>query len=131
MLVRGFLIWLVLIVAEVAHGVARVAWLVPVVGDFASRQIGVLTGTVINVSIAVLCIRWIQPVRVSAALAVGILWLLLTVTFELVFGRLVVHASWPRLLSDYDVRHGGYLPFGLLALALAPLIAAKLRGGLA
>jgi hypothetical protein len=57
---------------------------------------------------------------------VGIMWFLLTLTFEIVFGRLVMHASWQRLGSDYDLVHGGLLPLGLLLLAAAPLITAKL-----
>ena len=127
MLARGFFVWLVLMAAEFAHGLARAIWLVPVVGDFPSRQIGVVTGTLINLTITVLFIRWIRPVRVSEAIQVGLAWFLLTLVFELALGRLVFHASWSRLLSDYDLRHGGFLGFGLLALALAPLIAAKVR----
>jgi hypothetical protein len=127
LLVRGFLIWLVLIAAESVHGVARALWLVPVVGDFPSRQIGVLTGTLINATIAVLCIRWIRPCRVSEAIGVGLEWIVLTVTFEVVFGRRVVHASWARLWSDYDLTHGGLLGVGVVTLGLVPLFAAKIR----
>lgn len=124
---RGVAVWLVLIAAEFAHGIARAVWLVPVVGDFPSRQIGVFTGTLINLTIALLFIRWIHPARVSEAVDVGVVWCLLTLVFELLLGRLVFQASWSRLLSDYDLRHGGYLGLGLLALALAPLVAAKAR----
>ena len=52
---------------------------------------------------------------------------MLTLTFEIAFGRFVVHASWARIASDYDLPRGGLLPIGLLVLAAAPLIAAKLR----
>jgi hypothetical protein len=65
--------------------------------------------------------------RVADALAVGVLWLILTLTFEVAFGRVVMHASWQRIGSDYDLPHGGLLPIGLVLLALAPLIAAKVR----
>ena len=41
---------------------------------------------------------------------------------------LAVGLSWERIASDYDVPHGGLLPFGLIVLTLWPLIAAKLRG---
>ena len=57
----------------------------------------------------------------------GIVWLALTLIFEIAFGRFVAHASWARIASDYDLPRGGLLPIGLLVLAGAPLIAAKLR----
>jgi hypothetical protein len=126
-LARSIAIWLVLMGAEFVHGIARALWLVPVVGDFQSRQIGVFTGTIINLIIAALFIRWIHPTRVANALAVGVTWLILTLTFEAAFGRFVLHASWQRIGSDYDLTHGGLLPIGLVLLALAPLIASKGR----
>jgi hypothetical protein len=58
---------------------------------------------------------------------VGALWLLLTLTFELAFGRFVAHASWQRIGSDYDLVHGGLLALGLVMLGLAPIAAAKVR----
>lgn len=113
--------------AEVMHGIARAIWLVPVVGDFHARQIGVFTGTIINLTMGALFIRWIRPIRSADALAVGIMWLILTLVFEIAFGRAVMHATWQRIGSDYDLAHGGLLPIGLLLLALAPLITAKAR----
>ena len=40
----------------------------------------------------------------------------------------MVGASWERLGADYNVLKGGLLPFGMVILALAPLIAGRLRG---
>jgi hypothetical protein len=113
--------------AEFVHGIARAIWLVFVVGDFRSRQIGVFTGTIINLAVAALLIRWVHPVRVADALFVGVMWLILTLTFEIAFGRLVMHASWQRIGSDYDLAHGGLLSIGLVLLGFAPLITAKAR----
>lgn len=126
-LARGGAVWLMLMGAEVMHGIARAIWLVPVVGDFHARQIGVFTGTIINLTMGALFIRWIRPIRSADALAVGIMWLILTLVFEIAFGRAVMHATWQRIGSDYDLAHGGLLPIGLLLLALAPLITAKAR----
>jgi hypothetical protein len=127
LLVRGMAVWFVLMAAEFAHGLARALWLVPVVGDFHARQIGVFTGTIINLTVAALFVRWIHPTRVAEALAVGVTWLMLTVAFEIAFGRAVMHTSWQRILSDYNLVHGGLLPIGLVLLALAPVITAKVR----
>jgi hypothetical protein len=125
---RAIAIWLVLICAEILHGIARGIFLVPHVGEFRSNQIGVFTGSIIILAIAMAFVRWIGATRTADLLAVGLLWLVLTLAFEVLFGRFVVGASWERLAADYDVSRGGRLPFGMLVLALSPLIAAKLRG---
>ncbi len=49
---RAGAIWLVLICAEILHGIARAALLVPHVGEFQSSQIGVFTGSAIILVIA-------------------------------------------------------------------------------
>ena len=58
---------------------------------------------------------------------VGILWLILTLTFELVFGHHIFRRSWTDLASDYDILHGGFLAFGMAVVALSPVIAARFR----
>ena len=125
---RAFAVWLVLIVAEILHGIARGIFLVPHLGEFRSNQIGVFTGSIIILAIALAFVRWIGAHRTTDLLLVGLLWLGLTLAFEILFGRLVVGASWERLAADYNVLEGGLLPFGMLVLMLSPLIAGTVRG---
>lgn len=125
---RAIAVWVLLIAAEVLHGIARALWLVPVAGDVHARQIGVFTGSTIVLAVAAMLIRWIRPRRVRDALSVGVLWLLLTLGFEVAFGRLAAGASWDRIASDYDLTRGGLLSLGLIVLTLAPLLAARWRG---
>ena len=124
--IRAITVWLILIVAEIMHGIARGIFLVPHVGEFRSSQIGVFTGSIIILTIAVVFVRWIGATRPAHLLLVGFLWLALTLTFEILFGRFVVGASWERIAADYNVPQGGLLPFGMLVLLMSPFIAAKL-----
>jgi len=128
LLARALVVWLILIAAEVLHGIARAIFLVPHVGQFRSNQIGVFTGSLIIFAIALVFIRWIGATRSSQLLGIGVLWVGLTLAFEILFGRFVVGASWERLLSDYNVLQGGLMPFGMIALVLSPWIAGKVRG---
>ncbi|MHB0960521.1 MAG: hypothetical protein ACYC0X_31035 [Pirellulaceae bacterium] len=125
---RAITVWLVLIVAEILHGIARGIFLVPHVGEFRSSQIGVFTGAIIILVIAIVFVRWMGATRPAQLLTVGFLWLALTLTFEILFGRFVVGASWEQIAADYNVLQGGLLPFGMLILLLSPLIAWKVRG---
>jgi hypothetical protein len=128
MAVRAVAIWGGIILAEVAHGIARVLILEPIVGDFRARQIAVFTGSAIILGIALASIRWLRPSSPREALGAGAIWLALTLTFEILFGRFVAGASWDRLWSDYNLLQGGLLPLGLLVLTMAPLGAAHWRG---
>src|SRR5262249_44715778 len=125
---RGFAIWLLIIFAEALHGAARVIWLQPYIGDFRARQIAVLTGSALIVAIAFVSVRWLRARSIYQLLSIGLLWLGLTLGFELLLGRVVLGYSWERWASDYKLFEGGLLPLGLLVLTLAPLGAAKMRG---
>jgi hypothetical protein len=58
----------------------------------------------------------------------GLLWVLLTVLFEVGLGRLVLGLPWDRNAQDYSITRGRFLRFGLLFMAVSPLLAANLRG---
>jgi hypothetical protein len=125
---RGMTVWLVLISAEIVHGVVRGILLRPYVGDLRARQIGVFSGSVIFFAIALAFVRWIGATRASQLLGVGALWLVLTAVFEVCFGRFVLGYSWERIRSDHDPSEGGLLPIALVLLALSPYVAGKVRG---
>ncbi|MEO8028669.1 MAG: hypothetical protein ABI823_19460, partial [Bryobacteraceae bacterium] len=124
---RALAVWLILILAESIHGVLRTLLLAPRVGDFAARQIGVLTGSLLILGISWLFVRWIGATGSRQLLAVGALWLVLTLSFELGAGHWAFGRSWASLGQDYDLPHGGLLPLGLLFLTLSPLLAARIR----
>jgi len=113
---------------ESVQGVLRELVLAPRLGDFRSRQAGVFTGSILILSVAYIFSNWLRVIGTKALIAIGLLWVALTLVFELGLGRLVFHRPWENLAADYDVARGGLLPFGLVLLALAPLLAAKLRG---
>jgi hypothetical protein len=125
---KAVAVWLVLISVEIIHGVARALWITPRFGDFVSRQIGVFSGSILIVALACMFVPWIGARTRRSLLGVGLVWLVLTVAFELGAGRFVFGRSWEYLISDYEISRGGLLPIGLAVLTFSPLIAAKLRG---
>lgn len=127
-LLRAFIVWLILIAVESVHGTLRELLLAPLVGDFRARQIAVFTGSLLILCVALLFAGWIRAGTTRRLLYAGILWLTLTLLFEFGLGLLVLNYSWGRVASDYDLAQGGLMPLGLVLLALAPLIGARLRG---
>ncbi len=127
-LLKAGLVWLLIAVAEVMHGILRVRLLNRRVGDHRARQIGVFTGSGIILIIAWFSVPWLGTSTVQELIWVGSLWLTLMLAFEIAFGRLVFRASWERIAADFDFRKGGLLSIGMLVLLFAPLIVGKLRG---
>jgi hypothetical protein len=111
---RAAAVWLVIIAAESVHGAARGLWLVPLVGDLGSRQIGVVTGSILILAITMASLDWLRAGSRRTLAEVGLLWAVLTVQFEFVVGRYVMGLTWTRLLADYDLAQGGLMGFGLV-----------------
>jgi hypothetical protein len=125
--VRALMVWVLIACAETLHGIARTLVLQPIVGDLTARQLAVASGAAIVLAIALLAVRWIGAATRRQWFGIGLLWLLLTVGFDLALGRWILGFSWERLAEDFAIWEGRLFPLGLLVLALAPWIAARLR----
>ncbi|MBK7392087.1 MAG: hypothetical protein IPI64_02160 [Chloracidobacterium sp.] len=125
MITRALVIWLLLMLAETIHGILRGLLLVPLVGQIRANQIGVAFGSLLILVISILTIKWIKAVRISELLTVGIVWVLLTLAFEVGLGY--VFGGWDRVSMDYDPRQGGLMPLGLLIMFFSPFIARRMR----
>jgi hypothetical protein len=126
--VRAFVVWFVIILAESVHGTLRTLYLAPLIGDFPARRLGVFIGTLLIFLVALAFIRWINARQRTALIWIGLLWVVLTVLFEVGLGRGALGYDWDRILIDYDLSRGGLMGFGLLAMLFIPLLAARLRG---
>ena len=129
---RTLAVWLVLMAAETIHGTLRVLFLEPSAGELRAKQVGVFTGCLLILGLTYLFIEWLRVERTRSLLLVGVAWVVLTLLFEVGIGRLAFRYSWDvlagRFAADYNLLRGGLMPLGLLVLASAPLLAARLRG---
>jgi hypothetical protein len=125
--IRALAVWLVLLVVESIHGTFRRLVLEPWMGDFSARQISVFTGSMLILITTYLLVDWIRARTARQLTLVGAMWLALTFAFEIGIGRAVLNYSWTRVLSDFDLLHGGLLGIGLVIMGLAPRMMASLR----
>lgn len=124
---RSIAVWLVIILVETIHGIIRTLFIAPAIGDFRSRQIGVLVGSGSILLIAVIFSRWLDARTARQNLLVGGLWVGLTVLFEIGLG-IATGASPERIAEDYDLADGGLMPLGLVFMLFAPWLASRIRG---
>ena len=127
---KAIFVWVMFIVAESLNGTIREFWLVPSLGAVRAHQIAFVTGAILMLMIATLFICWLHASHLLQLLSIGVLWLLLTVAFEIGLGRFILGYSWERIAADYNVLQGGLMPFGLVLVTLSPWIATKIRDSL-
>ena len=124
-LFRAVVVWLVIIATESLYGAFRRVLLSPEI-DFAVRQASVIVGAITIFGLTWLFLSWIRIRSNRAALAMGALWVCLTLAFELALGRLT-GLGWDRILADYDLSRGGLMPLGLIAMGLTPWVVRRLQ----
>lgn len=124
-LLRGFTIWLLIIVAESIHGTLWQIFLTPLIGDLPARRIAFFVALFIILGITYLFIRWINAPSVKSLFAVGLMWMILMAIFEFSLGHFVMNLSWERIFEDYDLSRGGLMGLGLLFMVFAPYLADK------
>jgi hypothetical protein len=127
-LLRAVITWLGILILAIANGGLREAVLIPRFGQQAGLVASGMLLALLVLAAAFATIRWIGvPGR---GWDVGGLWLVLTLLFELSFGRLVQHKSGAEILRAYTFADGNTWPLVLLAVAAAPALArAVLRTG--
>lgn len=124
-LLRALAVWLLIMAGESLHGaLRRLLFSADVI--FAMRQVSVVVGVLIVFAVSWLCVPWLRLRTTRSALAVGALWIVLTLVFEVSIGRLT-GLSWSQMLAEYDLTRGGIMPLGLLAMGLAPWLVQRLR----
>lgn len=90
-----------------------------------------VTSTLLLVSVVALTtwltIRWIGPATARDGIAIGALWVALTLAFEFLVGHYVFHEPWAELLADYDLSAGRIWPLVLVVTFASPEICRRLR----
>lgn len=114
-------------VTENIHGTLRQFFLAPLVGDLSARRFSVFTGMILIFLITWFCLRWIKPVNKKSLLAVGFVWVILTILFEVILGVYLFGYSRERIFEDYDILHGGLMGLGLLFMFFVPLFVWRIQ----
>lgn len=124
---KALVIWASILVLAVANGALRESVLISGVGTPAALVLSGLLLSTLIIGVAYFSLPWLQISRPVQLWTVGLVWLALTLVFEFSFG-LWQGKSWPELLEAYTFKDGNIWPIVLATTALAPHIAARLRG---
>jgi len=119
--------WFLILGLAVANGGLREAVLLQALPRPAAFTLSGIILIACIFGVAALLVPWLGPLDAWRYALIGLLWLPLTVALEFAIGVWLRGETVTSLLEAYKFKHGNIWPLVLLAVAAAPLTAARLR----
>jgi hypothetical protein len=126
MILKYIIAWLAMPIIGIVNGAVREFTYKKALGELRAHQVSVASGIILfGLYVWILSLRW-KIGSAAQAVAIGLIWLVLTIAFEFVFGHYVMHNPWSRLLHDYNILEGRIWVLVLLWITVAPYVFYKL-----
>ena len=123
LLIKVLALWGFLAVIAILNGIFRGAVLGPRLGKGPGHVVSAfLLITVFLVTIYLFLHGIDNAYSNTDLLVIGMIWTVMTVSFEFAFGHCVMKHPWERLLSDYNLLKGRLWSLVLLAILLGPIL---------
>lgn len=119
--------WLPGIPIAIMNGLIRTYFYTTFIGEFGAHQLSVLSFVVLFGCYVWIIFPWLNPVSRKESLLIGLVWVLLTVLFEFIFGHYVMGHTWEVLFSDYNLLQGRLWVLVLLWIFFAPFVIDRIR----
>ena len=127
MILRYIAFWIPLVIIGIINGIVREAGYGRFVNELLAHQISTITAIILfGGYVWFITGRW-RIESAGQAIAIGVIWLALTVAFEFLFGHFVMGHPWSRLLHDYDLLQGRVWVLVLVWTTIAPYVFYRLR----
>ncbi|MFW6141514.1 MAG: hypothetical protein ACOC53_03020 [Candidatus Saliniplasma sp.] len=122
-----FEIWVPLVFMAILNAGLREGVLSPTFGDYTGH---VLSSIILNGVIFIIAFLFLKYISLDYTsqdlLIIGVLWLVLTISFEFLFGHFVMGHPWSRLLADYNIFEERMWILVPISTLLSPTLAGKL-----
>lgn len=121
--------WFVLLVLAILNAGFRTKILQERLGELRAHQVASLTFiTLIMIISVVFAALMISLATMIDLWTIGILWVILTVMFEFLFGHYVMKHPWKRLLNDYNLLKGRLWSLVIITILIGPSCGGLLVG---
>lgn len=114
--------WVPLIFIAIGNGVFRENFLANHLNELRAHQASTASLVVLFAIYMWVIFRIWKPVSAQQSISIGVVWLILTVAFEFLFGRYVAGHSWTSLLQDYNIFAGRLWVVILVWVVVAPYL---------
>jgi hypothetical protein len=121
-------IWLLTVIIAIVNAVLREKLLTPRIGAEVALPLSGLVLSMFILVIAFMSIPFIGLSESKICILVGMVWLVLTLSFEFLFGHYVAGKPWYEIMQVFNIKKGDLFIVVLLVTAISPWLCAKLRG---
>jgi cell shape-determining protein MreD len=106
----------------IINGIFRQTYIIKHVNDLRAHQISTVTLVALMAIYIYAIFKKVSISNYKQAWIVGLVWLLLTISFEFCLGFFISHLTLEQMLADYNVFDGRLWPFVLLSLLFLPVL---------
>jgi len=120
-------VWGLFVVLAILNAAFREKVLGPLIGHPVALP---LSGILLSIPVFLVTLALIPKMRGASALpywAIGGAWVLLTLTFEFIFGHFVMGKTWGEILEIFNISEGNLMWLVLIVIAVSPYLAWRLR----
>ena len=125
---KTFVSWIPGIPIAIFNGILRESWYTQFLNELHAHQLSALSFMLLFGIYVWLILDWLKLSSSKEALLLGLLWVVLTVAFEFLFGHFVMGNEWSTLLHDYNLIAGRVWVMVLVWIAIAPIMIFGLKG---
>jgi hypothetical protein len=119
--------WVGMVILAVLNGAIRDKVYGQVMSELLAHQLSTVIGLIL-LGAYIWCLTGVWRIDSSKqALAIGCMWLIMTVVFEFGFGHYVMGHSWSKLFHDYNLLKGRVCSLVLIWTAVAPYVFYRMR----
>ena len=119
--------WIGMVVLAILNGIMRESLYKQYMHELTAHQVSTLI-LLILLGIYVWFLTGLRPLEsAKQALLIGVMWCVMTVVFEFVFGHYVAGHTWSKLFQDYNLVKGRLWSLVLIWTTIAPYIYYRIR----
>lgn len=116
-----------MVILAILNGTLREKGYKNFMGELSAHQLSTFIGLILF-AVYIWFLTGIFQIGSSAkALAIGGMWLVMTILFEFVFGHFVMHHPWRKLFNDYNIFKGRVWILVLIWTTVAPYLFYRVR----
>jgi hypothetical protein len=127
MIWKYFVTWIPGVPIAILNGLIRNSIYQKFLSELRAHQLSAISFALLFSVYVWFILKWVRLSSQQDALLLGLVWLLLTIVFEFIFGHYVMGHPWSRLFHDYNILEGRVWVLVLIWITIIPLILQIIR----